>query len=91
MSSVARTTEISATSEVSFDDAIRVGLERARQTLRGLKSARITNQEVEIGADGRPSGYRVDMLVRFVLDGYFAGDLPPYPDPAKQTADFFEE
>ncbi|MCB1364966.1 MAG: dodecin domain-containing protein, partial [Rhodobacteraceae bacterium] len=33
---VARVTEISATSTSSFDDAVRQGIERAAKTLRGM-------------------------------------------------------
>ena len=44
--SVARVTEISATSEQSFEDAIRQGIERATSTLRGVTSAWIKEQEV---------------------------------------------
>ena len=39
MASVARVTEISSRSEQSFEDAVKVGLERAHKTLRGVKSA----------------------------------------------------
>lgn len=65
--SVARVTEISATSQESFEDAIQKGIERANQTLRNLKSAWIKEQRVWI-ADGRPSEYQVNMLVTFVLE-----------------------
>lgn len=68
MSSVARVTEISAESETGFDDAIRVGIERAALTLRGVKSAWIKEQSVQV-ADGAITSYRVDMLVTFLLDG----------------------
>jgi flavin-binding protein dodecin len=68
MSSVARVTEISAESETSFEDAIRVGIERAAQTLRGIKSAWIKEQSVQV-ADGGITSYRVDMLVSFLLEG----------------------
>ena len=37
MPSVARVSEISAMSEKSFEDAIRVGVERASQTLRNVQ------------------------------------------------------
>jgi len=67
MSSVARVTEISAISEKSFEDAIRVGVERANQTLRNVQSAWVKEQEVEI-ADGQISGYKVNMLISFVLE-----------------------
>jgi flavin-binding protein dodecin len=66
-SSVARITEISAKSDTSFDDAIQVAIERAGQTLRGMTSAWVKEQEVEI-ADGRISAYKVNLLVTFVLE-----------------------
>jgi dodecin len=68
MTSVARVTEISSESETSFEDAIRVGIGRAAQTLRGIKSAWIKEQSVQI-ADGAITSYRVDMLVTFLLEG----------------------
>ncbi len=67
-SSVARVSEISATSETSFDDAIRVGVERASQTLRNLRSAWVKEQEVEIGSDGQIKAFKVNMLITFVLE-----------------------
>ncbi|SDQ65664.1 dodecin family protein [Thermostaphylospora chromogena] len=68
MSSVARVTEISAVSEKSFEDAVKVGVERASQTLRGLQSAWIKEQEVKIDDSGAITGYKVHMLVTFVLE-----------------------
>ena len=64
---VARVTEISAKSDTSFDDAVKVGLERANSTLRGVKSAWIKEQSVEV-TDGQVSAYLVNMLVTFVLE-----------------------
>jgi flavin-binding protein dodecin len=81
-------TEISSVSEESFDDAVAAGLDRARETLRGLQSAVITSQEVLIGPHGMPTGYKVTMSITFVLDGQIVTDLPPYPDAATQLADF---
>jgi flavin-binding protein dodecin len=66
--SVARVTEIKAATSVSFDDAIKEGITRARQTLRNIKSAWIENQEVLIDEDGRITEYRVQMRLTFVLD-----------------------
>ncbi|WP_113703186.1 dodecin family protein [Nonomuraea lactucae] len=68
MSSVARVTEISAISEKSFEDAVRVGIERAGQTLRGLQSAWIKEQEVQLDKSGGITGYKVNMLITFVLE-----------------------
>jgi flavin-binding protein dodecin len=67
MPSVARVTEISSVSEQSFEDAIRVGIDRASQTLRNLRSAWVKEQEVQI-TDGRISGYKVNLEVTFVLE-----------------------
>jgi flavin-binding protein dodecin len=68
MSSVARVSEISATSETSFEDAIKVGVERASQTLRNLQSAWVKEQEVQIDSNGQISAYKVNLLVTFVLE-----------------------
>lgn len=65
--SVARNTEISATSSQSFEDAIRQGLARATSTLRNVKSAWIKEQEVSLSGD-QISEYKVVMVVTFVLD-----------------------
>jgi flavin-binding protein dodecin len=65
--SVARVSEISATSEKSFEDAIRQGLERATKTLRGVTAAWIKEQRVAL-RDGKISHYQVNMQITFVLD-----------------------
>jgi flavin-binding protein dodecin len=64
---VARVTEISATSPDSFDAAVKVGLERANQTLRNVEGCWIKDMNVQV-ADGAIKGYRVNMEVTFVLD-----------------------
>jgi flavin-binding protein dodecin len=65
--SVARVTEISAKSDTSFEDAIKTGIERATSTLRGVTSAWVKEQEVEI-SNGQVQAYKVNMLITFVLD-----------------------
>ena len=64
---VARVTEISAKSDTSFEDATKAGLARANETLRGVKSAWILEQSVDV-ENGKIVAYRVNMLVTFVLD-----------------------
>ena len=66
--SIARNTEISATSTQSFEDALRQGLARATRTLRNVRSAWIKEQEVHVGSDGNIDEYKVVMVVTFVLD-----------------------
>ena len=65
--SIAKVTEIKASSTESFDDAIRQGLKRAHQTLENVKSAWIEDQEVTVGGDGTVAEYFVRMKVTFVL------------------------
>ena len=67
MSSVARVTEISATSEASFEDAVKLGVARAQETLRNVRSAWIKEQEVQVG-DGGITSYKVNMLITFILE-----------------------
>lgn len=65
--SVARVTEISAKSDRSFEDAIKMGVDRATQTLRGVTSAWVKEQEAEV-TDGRITGYKVNLLITFILE-----------------------
>lgn len=65
--SVARVTEISARSDKSFEDALRIGVSRAGRTLRNVTSAWVKEQRVDV-RDGRIQGYQVNLLVTFVLD-----------------------
>ena len=65
--SVAKVTELSATSSKSFEDALQQGLARANKTLRNIRSAWIKEQHVKI-KDGAIAEYRVNMMVTFVLD-----------------------
>ena len=63
---VARITEISSVSTVSFQDAIVTGIERANQTLKNLKGAWVKDQEVTI-ENGKVTGYKVVLKVTFIL------------------------
>jgi flavin-binding protein dodecin len=67
MSSVARVTEISAKSEISFDDAVKVGVERANRTLRNVTSAWVKEQTLHV-QDGDIVTWQVNLLITFVLD-----------------------
>jgi flavin-binding protein dodecin len=65
--SVAKVSEISATSAKNFEDAIQQGLARATNTLRHIRGAWIKEQHVRC-EDGRITEYQVNMMVTFVLD-----------------------
>ncbi|HSQ60799.1 MAG TPA: dodecin family protein [Acidobacteriota bacterium] len=63
---VARVTEITASSTKSFEDAIRIGIERANKTLENVKGAWIQEQKLKI-ENGKVSEYRVNMKITFIL------------------------
>jgi flavin-binding protein dodecin len=65
--SVARNTEISATSSQSFEDAINQGVSRATKTLRNVTGAWIKEQEVRLEGD-QIAEYKVTMIVTFILE-----------------------
>lgn len=66
--SVAKVTEIIASSPKSFDDAIKVGVARAHKTLTNLKSAWVKNQQIILNDEGQIKEYRVQMKVTFVIE-----------------------
>ena len=67
MSSVARVTEITASSKKSFQDAIEKGISRAAKTLKNVEGAWIQDQKIVV-TDGQITAYRVNMKVTFILN-----------------------
>ncbi len=65
--SVAKITEISASSPKSFEDAVRVGVARASKTIKNITSAWVQDQDVGV-KDGEVSDYRVKLKITFVLE-----------------------
>ena len=66
--SVARITEIKASSPISFQDALEQGIARACQTLDNVRSSWIANQEVQVDIEGKICAYMVHLKVTFVLE-----------------------
>jgi hypothetical protein len=65
--SVAKVSEISATSSKSFEDAIEQGIARANKTLRNVRSAWIKEQQIRV-TGGSITEFQVNMMVTFVID-----------------------
>jgi dodecin len=63
---VARVTEIIASSEKSFEDAVASGVKRASKTLQDVTGAWVKGQKVVI-KDGKVVEYRVNLNVTFIL------------------------
>jgi dodecin len=65
--SVARVTELSATSQTGFEDAINQAVARATKTLRGVEGAWVKDMNVVI-EDGNITGYEVNVEITFMLE-----------------------
>lgn len=65
--SVAKTIELTARSTVSFEDAIRQGIDRANDTVTDIRQAWVMAQKVLL-ADGSIAEYQVDLKVTFVVN-----------------------
>jgi len=63
---IAKTTEIIASSEKSFEDAIEIGIARACKTLDEVQSAWVKDQKVKV-ENNKISEYRVTLKVTFIL------------------------
>ncbi len=64
--SVAKTSEISAASSKSFEDAIRKGIKKMSETVSNVEGAWVKEQKVVV-KDGAVDEYRVTMKVTFVV------------------------
>lgn len=65
---VAKVSEIKASSPKSFDDAIQEGIARANKTLKNVRSAWVKEFEVILGDNGQITEYRVLMKITFILE-----------------------
>ena len=65
--SVAKVVELSAESPDGFDAAIEAGIERASETLEGIKGAWVKEQAVVV-ENGSITSYRVTLKLTFILN-----------------------
>jgi hypothetical protein len=65
--SIAKITEISATSKESFEDALNAGVARANKTLKNVRSVWVKDHQVDI-ENGKIALYKVLLKVTFVLE-----------------------
>jgi dodecin len=65
--SVAKVVEVSASSPTSFEDAVKNGIDKAGESLRGIKGAWVSEEKVDV-EDGKIVAYRVMLRISFVLE-----------------------
>lgn len=64
--SVAKTSEITASSSKSFEDAIKKGIKKMSATVSGIEGAWVKEQKVVV-KDGDVKAYRVTMKITFIV------------------------
>ena len=64
--SIAKTIEVSATSEKGFEDAIKQGVAKASETLENITGAWVMDQSVKV-KKGKVVEYEVRMKLTFIL------------------------
>lgn len=64
--SIAKTIEVTASSEKSFDDALKQGIAKAAETLENITGAWVMDQEVKV-KKGKIAEYTVRMKLTFIL------------------------
>ena len=64
--SIAKSSEISASSDKSFEDAIQNGIKRFSKTIDNIEGAWVKEQKVVV-KDGDVDEFRVTMIVTFIL------------------------
>ena len=67
--SVYKVIELVGTSNKSWEDAARVAIERAAQTLRDLRIAEVVQQDLVV-TDGKVEAYRTKMKLSFKYEGH---------------------
>jgi dodecin len=64
---VAKVIELTASSPDSFEDAVRIGIEKSGESLRNIQGAWVSEQKVDV-TDGKIVAYRVTLRITFVLE-----------------------
>lgn len=66
--SVAKVIELSASSPDGIEDAVRRGLAKASETIKGIRGAWVSEVKAECGEGGEITEWRVNLRVTFVVD-----------------------
>ncbi len=70
---IAKVIEVICSSNTSFDDAIKQGIERASETLSDIQGAWVKDQSIEL-KDGKISQYKVILRLTFLVEKADAED-----------------
>ena len=65
--SIAKVIEVSASSSTSVEDAVRSGLKKVSETVKGVQGAWVNDIKVDTDEGGNITKWRVNMKVTFVV------------------------
>lgn len=66
--SVAKVIEVSSSSDIGVEDAVRKGLLKVAETVKNIKGAWIAEQKVVTNDDGSVATWHVNLRITFVVD-----------------------
>ena len=67
MSNIAKVIEVTASSTTSVEDAVKSGLKKCAETVKGIKGAWVNEIKVVTDGDGNVTQWRVNMRVSFIV------------------------
>ena len=67
MSNIAKVIEVTASSATSVEDAVKSGLKKCAETVKGIKGAWVNEIKVVTDGDGNVTQWRVNMRVSFIV------------------------
>jgi len=65
--SVAKVIELTASSKISVEDAVKTGLAKCAETVNGIQGAWVNEIKVVTGGDGTIQEWRVNLRITFVV------------------------
>ncbi|MFP7722083.1 dodecin family protein [Lysobacter sp. A3-1-A15] len=65
---VAKVIELTASSKVSVEDAVKTGLKKCAESVKNIQGAWISETKVVTSADGSVTEWRVNLRVTFVVE-----------------------
>ncbi|MCD9029846.1 dodecin family protein [Luteimonas sp. BDR2-5] len=66
--SVAKVIEINAASSTSIEDAVRLGVSKTAETVKGIRGVWVNEIKADVGDDGGISQWRVNLRITFIVD-----------------------
>lgn len=66
--SVAKVIELKASSKTSLEDAVKAGLKKCAETVKGIQGAWVKDIKVVTDEKGKVTEWRVDLKITFVIE-----------------------